>query len=785
MAESSPDGRRRRDRIVTATLLGTIGCLVIGLGRVAQLETAPGEVLLDQIGRRTRTSIDLAFRGAIKDRRGRTLAESVPGHDLAVDVKVLLEQARTISGAEDADPRPALAEAIARVTSLDGGEMHDLLAEDDDARYVRLGTAERIDFIDVEALRAFRIEWKGDRFVVGPGVRPRPKGDRSRKIGALVLTERPVRRGLRDSPAASIVGAVRAVEWSPSDPELDRLASDVVVDPGAIRAWLDSIPGDDETPTERPTTLESDLGAALGAVLGADAAEIERRLLRSGDEPIRLAAAEHLDPWRVRRIRSISLGGRTVPRRFLLDIVDEDGLEALRRQYPKQRGASGVEAARDEDLRERHGRMIRTVAAGSQTLFVEDGGFEAGEDGRDISLTIDLEIQRIVDARLRRAMEEHQAVGGWAVVLDPQTGEILAAVDVLDDEAAVERGGWPEGFRDRAREELGPEFARNRTWTDTFDPGSTFKSLFWAWATDLGKASPEELIEVPGGGMAGGVKMFGKRPIRDVFGYGGDPNRPSTWSLCLEKSINTGMATVARRMDNEQMVEMFRRFGLTRPTGIDVGYEGRLAHPAVDQWVPNYTKLSASFGQAVSITPLQLARAYCALARDDGRLPMLSLVSAPLRPYETPSTPTVSEATARATREILGRQFESIRDKYYDGEGIPYTAFGKSATAQWSDHRIETVVDEAGDSVEVSRNVGYHEDRYLSSYVGAAPLEDARIVVAFGLQDPLKGRGANADLDGRGHLGSYAAGRPVHDLLGEILTYLGVPADRATVEPAG
>ena len=86
----------------------------------------------------------------------------------------------------------------------------------------------------------------------------------------------------------------------------------------------------------------------------------------------------------------------------------------------------------------------------------------------------------------------------------------------------------------------------------------------------------------------------------------------------------------------------------------------------------------------MSISPLQLARAYCAIARNDGRLPVLSLVAAPLRPYETPSTPTVSPRTIQLTREILGRQLEGIRDKYYEDEGIPYTAFGKSATAQWS-----------------------------------------------------------------------------------------------------
>jgi cell division protein FtsI/penicillin-binding protein 2 len=136
------------------------------------------------------------------------------------------------------------------------------------------------------------------------------------------------------------------------------------------------------------------------------------------------------------------------------------------------------------------------------------------------------------------------------------------------------------------------------------------------------------------------------------------------------------------------------------------------------------------------------------------------------------------------TRDILRRQFEKVRKDYFGDEGIPYTAFGKSATAQWSRFDVDEETGEA-------RNVGYHEDRYLSSYVGAAPFDEPRIVVAFGLQDPLKGEGANAYAGRaggapRGHLGSYAAGRPVHDLLGSILTYLGVPADRTPDEdPTG
>jgi cell division protein FtsI (penicillin-binding protein 3) len=522
--------------------------------------------------------------------------------------------------------------------------------------------------------------------------------------------------------------------------------------------------------------IRRELAERIATALRTDVVEVERRLNAAGNEPVRLATAAHLDPDRIERVRSITLQGRTVPRRHLVEIVDLAGLERLQRRYPEQRGATGIEAARDETLRPRHGAMTRVVAAGGQTLFVEEGRFEAGEDGGTVSLTIDLEIQRLVRDRLQKAIDEHLAVGGWAIVLDPQTGEILAAVDVFDNAEAERRGGWPTGHRDADRDRLGPEFARNRLWTDCFDPGSTFKTFFWAWATELGRARPEEIIDVPSGGMSGGSKMFGKRRIRDVYGYGGNPNRPATWALCLEKSINTGMATVAKRITDREMVEMFDRFGFTHRTGINMGYEGTLAHPPVEKWVPNYTKLSASFGQAVSITPLQLARGYCAIARNDGRLPMLTLSAMALRPFDTPSTPTVSPRTIMQTREILQRQFEKLRKDYFGDAGIPYTAFGKSATAQWSKFDMD---DETGEA----RNIGYHEDRYLSSYVGAAPYDEPRIVVALGLQDPLRGEGGNAyPGDGRsprGHLGSYAAGRPVHDLLGAILTYLGVPADRA------
>ncbi len=726
----------RRDRLMTIMLGSTVLLLLLGLGRVVFLEIAPNERLDSSVGRRTRSSVDFAFRGPILDRRGRVLAASVLGRDVAVDVKVLRGKGE--------DRRIAIADEISNVTGLEQQFVLDRITARDDARYVRLARAEELPFLEPDRLRNLSVD--GDRV---PGI---------------ILDRRPVRRCLEDTAAASLIGSVRAVEWGPAPEELDRIASNVTIDVPGLRIWC----GERDIDPEHGLRMVCE---HVGAVLGVHPADLRHRLGQE-EQPVVVASAIRLSPTIVRDVRTAEIEGRTLPRRFLLDIVDHDAHASLMRRYPIQRGASGVEAAREEILQARHGTLRRTVAATGDTLFVDDGDFEPGQDGDTVMLTVDLEIQRFAEARLREAIDAHHAIGGWVVVADPLTGEILAAVDVLHNDRARSRGGWREIDLDPARDPggLGPSHQRNRVWTDAFEPGSTFKALFWAWAVDQDAAEPDEVLPTPGGGFANAGHVFSsgrhRRRIRDVYGH-----EDADFQKCLVKSLNTGMAFVAERMSSEQMQEMITRFGFRDRTGIDMGPAEQVAMVSGrENWHRLYTQLSVSFGQEISVTPLQLVRAFCSIARPDGGVPLLNLVRpVDIQSFHTPAPRAITPESAMITRETLERVVGP------DGTGRKaasdrYRIFGKSGTPQMNRYDLQ----EDG----TWKSNGHHEDRYMPNFIAGAPFDAPRLVVACGLQDPDKHQGDNLDGNGMGYGGGYSAGRVVRDVIDFALVYLGVPADK-------
>ncbi|MEE2895263.1 MAG: penicillin-binding transpeptidase domain-containing protein [Planctomycetota bacterium] len=768
-----------KDRVARWALFGTIGLLGLGLARVAQLEVAPAEELSDRLGSRTRSTQRLHMRGTIVDRRGNTLATSVLGHNLAIDLKYLCEKAVRAGildpGFEPDDPRRL--ELLRKVAGLIHGRTG--IAEDElfermkdaeaDSQYLPLVTGLDTDQLHPSELSSLAIDFAGM--------------ERPVRIHGLVLEERPIRKTLDLASIAPLVGAVQSVGWRPTENELDRVPSDLAVDVPGFLDWAGR-----EVPRmgDPLDALARELAEAL-LPDPLDRGDLERlrrglldRLEGTAGETLLLLPADQLDAADRRRIRRIAFevdsGGEdepaaiteVVPRRLLLRYADPVMLESLMARYPVQRGASGIEYVLDETLRPRHGSLERTVAVGGDTLFVGPDGYERGRDGEHVQITIDLAIQQIVERHLRTAIEDHLAVGGWAIVADPLTGEILAAVDILDNDEAEARTGWVAASLDGDRDDLGPAHGRNRIWTDTYEPGSTFKSIFWAWARELGRNDPAEPVDIG----AHGSTRFGSRTIE----YVGNADRLTDWRTCLLKSINTGFATVAGRMSNQELVEMCDRFGVGLPTGVMMPAEGRSPVDPKLLESPTGERLSMSFGYSVALTPLQLVRAYCPIARNDGRLPRMTLVSPDIRMHEAAATPALSPAIARETRAVLAEQFDRVRDRLVkEGrEGTPYRAWGKSGTAYMP----------RGDAD--GNHAGYHKaplpPRYLSSYIAGAPFDDPRIIVAMGIQDPKPGEGANAAISFRGaptgHFGSYSAGRPVHHVLTEVLQYLGVPADR-------
>ncbi|MAC18798.1 MAG: hypothetical protein CMJ23_03795 [Phycisphaerae bacterium] len=812
MTKSGP-----KDKLARGILFGTMGLLVVGLGRVAQLEIAPADQLIEHLGSRTRSSRLFAFRGEITDRQGRTLACSVLGHDLAVDVRLLTREAER---AGRPDPLPDVAAGLAACTELPADQILNQLRANPASAYVRIATAEAMEDIDFER----RIKsWRKTGL---PGVEGINDGKRW-PVPGIVLEERPIRKTITNSPAASIVGAVRSVEWRPPPEEYDRVTSQLIVDVTGFLDWAAA-----KTPETRDPILR--LSTALAAALGpkVNAEIVEERLLRNpgdSDRKVLLVESHLLNAERIRKIRSIKIGTKTVPRHLLLQFTDPTTLKALHHRYPRQIGASGIEAVHDTVLQPRHGRLERTVAAGGDTHYVDEGGYESGRDGEALQLTIDLEFQRFATQRLLKAIDDHHAVGGWLVVADPATGEILAAVDVLHNDRARERNepvppgadtrgmldkfldreerqdpgfmnpvlrttAWPTESLDPARDAsgLGPSFHKNRIWTDVFAPGSTFKTFFWAWATEHGPVSPSEILDTPGG--KGSVKRFSHRDakgrVRTRTIRDGHGKKNATWETALVKSLNTGMAQVAdERISPTSMSEMLQRFGFRNRTGINMG---RNAEPTAIAWKPGdpqysyiYTHLSLSFGQEISCTPLQLTRAFCALARPDGGVPLMTLVQREdFSRFGVPAPQAIEPETVMTTRRVLEKVVESGTGQY-GVRSDRYRIFGKSGTAQMMKFVEAARPDPDDPNAVIWTKLGTlgpykveEEQRFLPSFIGAAPFDTPRIVVACGLQDPDVNQGDNLLRGGGAYGGGFSAGRVVRDVIEFTLEQLGVPSDK-------
>jgi cell division protein FtsI (penicillin-binding protein 3) len=369
-----------------------------------------------------------------------------------------------------------------------------------------------------------------------------------------------------------------------------------------------------------------------------------------------------------------------------------------------------------------------------------------------VQLSIDMNVQAILEEVHRRLRRQHQrGEPPAAFVVDVDTGEILAMYDTL----RTHTGRSPIAVdKDRA---VHPAFGRNRCVTDPYEPGSTFKPFVWSWVTMLGKFRPESTLNLP---TAGGlVVRDGKasRLIRDVKYYG-----LSTWKQVLERSQNAGMATAAMRMTKAQMQEALKTFGFGTRTNCGLPGEtvGIITPPKA--WTMVYTQCSVAIGQEIGVTPVQMARAFTAFCRD-GSLVELTLERLP--PNQGPKAKRVlPEPVALATRDAMrgvltegtGRKAEAI---------ARYEMFGKSGTAQLPK------------KTATGRNIGYYEDRYVSSFIAGAPYKQPRIVVLVVMEDPDKYKlGANR------YGGGAIAGPATAEITNAVLEYMGIPPDKALDE---
>jgi cell division protein FtsI (penicillin-binding protein 3) len=387
-------------------------------------------------------------------------------------------------------------------------------------------------------------------------------------------------------------------------------------------------------------------------------------------------------------------------------------------------GQEGVELAYQDLLAGRPGS--RRVIKDRLGRVVEDvESIRAAQDGRDLTLAIDSKMQSLAYSALRDAVHQHRAKAGALVALDVRSGEILALVNV-------------PSFNPNNRARLTGAQLRNRAITDLFEPGSTLKPFTIAAALETGRVTPRTPVATGPGSMS-----LAHYTIRDVH-----PAPILTVAQVLQKSSNVGAAKLALALPGEVMWDLFRRVGFG--TAPELGFPGAAAGKLRNYrtWRP-IEQATMAYGHGISLSLVQLARAYTVFARD-GELVPLSLVKTGA---EASGEKVLSAETAREVRAMLELAVQP------GGTGprariMGYRVAGKTGTA----HKEE--------------NGHYAADKYIASFVGLAPASAPRIVVAVMIDEP------NAD-DYYG--GSVAA--PVFAQVAQgMLRLLGVPYD-APLEP--
>jgi cell division protein FtsI (penicillin-binding protein 3) len=354
------------------------------------------------------------------------------------------------------------------------------------------------------------------------------------------------------------------------------------------------------------------------------------------------------------------------------------------------RGQEGIELGFQTQLLGRNGQ--RMVVRDRLGRVVEDIGDQADPvDGRDITLSIDSKVQFFAWQRLRDAVHEHGARAGSVVVLDVQTGEVLALAN------------YPS-FDPAQRRNLSGAQLRNRALTDIFEPGSTMKPFTVALALETGRVTPSTLIQT----APGRITITGST-ISDAH-----PHGVLSVAEVIQKSSNVGTVKMAMQIPAREMWEMYAQIGLGQKPRIDFpgAVTGRLR--PYKSWRP-IEQATMSYGYGLSASLFQLARAYTVFARDGELIPVT------IQRQDSPAggQRVISAKTAQQVREML-RLAAGPGGTAPQAQAIGYSVGGKTGTARKQEGRSYT-------------------NKYRAWFVGLAPVGQPRIVVAVMVDEPSKG----------------------------------------------
>ena len=394
---------------------------------------------------------------------------------------------------------------------------------------------------------------------------------------------------------------------------------------------------------------------------------------------------------------------------------DDIGQEGLELAYDRWLGA---QAGAKRVIQDRYGATVEDVES-----------IRPPRPGQDLVTSIDLRIQYLAYRELKAAVQEQQAKGGSVVVLDIDTGEALAMVN-------------QPAYNPNDRDQVAASRYRNRAATDIYEPGSAIKPFIAAAGIATGRYHPDTVIDTSPGFVQVGIKRI---PDHNNLG-------PISLTTVLAKSSNVGMTKMAMTLSPQSMYSMLRAFGFGEVTGS--GFPGESAGLLYD--VSHWRRIeqaTISYGYGLSVTPLQLARAYAILGAGGIRRPVT------LRRIEGP-VPGERVIDARVARELL-QMMESVVSQESGGTGyraalVGYRVAGKTGTAWTAD---------AG---------GYSSNRYKASFGGVVPASHPRLAALVVIDEP----------GGKLVYGGDVAAPVFANVMAGALRLLGVPPDGLDRVPA-
>ena len=427
---------------------------------------------------------------------------------------------------------------------------------------------------------------------------------------------------------------------------------------------------------------------ALARLLGMTNAELESRLEGTTGAAV---LRRHLEEPVWQEVKALNIKGLQETREYKRRYPEgESAAHVVGFTNIDDKGQEGIELGFQDQLIGQPGQ--RAVLRDRLGRVVEDFGYQADPvNGRDVTLSVDSKVQFFAWQRVRDAVREHKAKAGSVVVLDVQTGEVLALANYPSYDPAN-------------RSNLSGAQLRNRALTDIFEPGSTMKPFIAALALDTGRVTPETMVNT----APGRITITGST-IDDAH-----PHGMLSVAQVIQKSSNVGTVKLAMQMPAREMWETFAAIGLGQKPRIDFpgAVTGRLR--PYKSWRP-IEQATMSYGYGVSASLFQLARAYTVFARDGELMPVTMLKAAEPVAGERVFAP----KTARQVREML-RLAAGPGGTAPKAQTVGYSVGGKSGTARKQEGR------------------GY-SGKYRAWFVGLAPVSNPRIVVAVMVDEPGKG----------------------------------------------